>query len=167
MVAKRRILKHCDWNVFSLFKSSNIRRYLFYSTWLEGERLSLPEKRWTRNIWFSNPFRMTQSFTHGNILGMKDQKYGEICFKISTQNGKANIPYAHSGSSDCKDRVIDPWTKWRRKIYWLFMPFALVLFNTSWRSDAFGPWFSLSYLDLLLLLGSLQIKISSSFSSSI
>ena len=51
-----------------------------------------------------NPFRMTQSFIHGNILGKKDQKYGEIYFKIN-QNGKANIPYAHSGSSDCKGRV--------------------------------------------------------------
>ena len=49
---------------------------------------------------------------------MNDQKYGETCFKISNQNGKASIPYAQSGCSDCQGRDIDPWAKSRRRFTW-------------------------------------------------
>ena len=54
-----------------------------------------------------NPSRMTW-FYSWEALGMKDQKYDEICFKISNQNGKAGVPYAQSDSSDCKGRAIAP-----------------------------------------------------------
>ena len=44
--------------------------------------------------------------------------WGEICFKISNQNGKASIPYVQSGCSDCQGRDIDPWAKSRRRFTW-------------------------------------------------
>lgn len=66
----------------------------------QNVRFSLPEisiSKFNLHNEYINvmPFKWL-SFTHGNILGVKNQKYGEICFKIRNQDGKTSIPYAQS-----------------------------------------------------------------------
>jgi len=76
-------------NTHTLIKKRNIRKYSFLSTWLEWAKLSLPEKWDSYSYLGQNIYDFLISlkwlnFTCGNIVGMNDQKYGEVRFVLKS-----------------------------------------------------------------------------------